>query len=57
MGRLAHQGYLCECWCVSAILLENVPTLYWAGFVIQIIYFEEIKVFKASLSYEYISME
>ncbi len=44
---LARHGYVCECRRVSAILLENVSTLHWAGYAIQIIYFEKIRVFKA----------
>ncbi len=38
-------------------LVENVSTLHWAGFAIYIFYFEKIRVFKAGLCYEYISME
>ena len=26
--------YVCECRCAFAIFLENVSTLYWAGFAI-----------------------
>ena len=55
--RLIRDVYVCEYWSASAILLGNVSTLHWAGLVIQIVYFEKIRVFKAGLCCEYISME
>ena len=55
--RLARHGFVCECRCALTILLENVPALYWVGFAIQNFYFEKIRVFKAGVCYEYISME
>ncbi len=32
--HLARHGYVRECRSVPAILLENVPTLHWAGYAI-----------------------
>ena len=55
--RLIRDVYVCEYRSASAILLGNVSTLHWAGLVIQIVYFEKIRVFKAGLCCEYISME
>ncbi len=40
-----------------SILRENTSTLHWVGSAISIFYFEKIRVFKAGLRYEYISME
>ena len=57
MAHLARQGYLVVCRCAPAILLGNGSTLHWVGVGIQIFYFEKIRVFKAGLRYEYISME
>jgi len=57
MARLARRGYSVVCRCAPAILLGNGSTLYWVGVGIQIFYFEKIRVFKAGLRYEYISME
>lgn len=54
---LARGRKACECRCAFTILLGNGSTLNWAGFGIQIIYFEKIRVFKAGNCYEYISME
>jgi hypothetical protein len=50
--------YEFACRCAPSILRENTPTLYWAGgCTFSIFYFEKIRVFKAGLRYEYISME
>src|ERR1700712_3808896 len=57
LARLARCGFACECRCVPVILRESCSTLYWVGTVISIFYFEKIRVFKAGLCYEYISME
>jgi hypothetical protein len=48
---------VCECRFSSAIRLENVSAIHLVWCAIQIFYFEEIRVFKAGLRYEYISME
>jgi hypothetical protein len=45
------------CRCCSVILSESTSGLYWFGCVIRLIYFEKIRVFKAGLRREYISME
>ena len=57
MAHLARHGYVHVCRCAPAIHLENVIALHWVGNGIQIFYFEKIRVFKAGLRYEYISME
>ena len=48
--RLIRDVYVCEYRSASAILLGNVSTLHWAGFMIQIVYFEKIRVFKAGFA-------
>ena len=47
-----------ECWAVHTIFLDDhsLPFI-WRGTAIQIDYFEKIRVFKAGLCCEYISME
>ena len=55
--HLARGRKACECRRAFTILLENGSSLNWAGFGIQIIYFEKIRVFKAGYCCEYISME
>ena len=45
------------CRCAPSILRENTAALYWVCCAISIFYFEKIRVFKAGLRYEYISME
>jgi hypothetical protein len=57
MMRLARLDFECVCECASAIHWQNVSTLNWAGYVMSIFYFEKIRVFKAGICYEYISME
>ena len=57
MAHLARQGYLVVCRFAPAIHLGNGSTLHWVGVGIQIFYFEKIRVFKAGLCCEYISME
>jgi cytochrome c-type biogenesis protein CcmE len=49
--------FLVVCRVVLVILLEIGITLYCVDFMIQIFYFEKIRVFKAGFCYEYISME
>ncbi len=56
MVRLAHRRKACECRCAPAIYLGN-GTHLTVRVAIQILYFEKIRVFKAGLRYEYISME
>ncbi len=49
-----------SCVCAGArrvILVENSCVLYWIARAIYIFYFEKIRVFKAGLRCEYISME
>jgi hypothetical protein len=57
MAHLARHGYVHVCRCAPAIHLENAVALQWVGSGIQIFYFEKIRVFKAGLCCEYISME
>ena len=57
MMRLARLDFECVCECASAIHWQNVSTLNWAGYMMSIFYFEKIRVFKAGICYEYISME
>ena len=47
--QLARHGYVCECRCASAILLDDIvlPFTGLALHVSQIFYFEKIRVFKA----------
>ncbi len=45
------------CRCVPSILREIGFALHWVEIATPIIYFEKIRVFKAGLRYEYISME
>ena len=48
----------CECWCASAILLVDGSLPFGAGDVrTELYYFEKIRVFKAGICLEYISME
>ena len=56
--RLARRGYVCECR-VSSVHPSSVRTVLFTDVVhgIWIFYFEKIRVFKAGLCYEYISME
>ncbi len=58
---VSHPGPLVsisECWCVLAILLDrHAYRLFGRACAIQIFYFEKIRVFKAGLCHEYISME
>ncbi len=42
--------------CFPAILPQNISTLYWVGGAMWNIYFEKIRVFKAGICSEYISM-
>jgi hypothetical protein len=57
LARLVRRGFACEYRCVPVILRESCSILHWIGTVISIFYFEKIRVFKAGLRYEYISME
>ncbi len=54
---LARSGYRCECLILSAILSEKYIVASVTCVAIWIFYFEKIRVFKAGLRYEYISME
>jgi hypothetical protein len=49
--------YGIACRCAPSILRVVSSTLHWVGAGCSIIYFEKIRVFKAGLRYEYISME
>ena len=49
--------YGVACRCAPSILRAVTASLHWAGSVHPIFYFEKIRVFKAGLRYEYISME
>ena len=49
--------YAVVCRCAPAILRRTLLPFTGSGVLSQIFYFEKIRVFKAGLRYEYISME
>ena len=53
----APQGDLCLFPGEFIQFLANIAALYWVAILSQIVYFEKIRVFKAGLCREYISME
>ncbi len=57
MVRLVRPVKGFEYWCAPVILPQSGSTLHWAGLAMWIVYFEKIRVFKAGLRCEYISME